>query len=164
VAWVSKTSASGYIVPRSSLAKRGIPLSIAFKEDVFLGSHAAVARAVISRQVDVGGTYAVFERGEPGGRVVKAGFLDGTSSPPPVHILDISGPVPSDFVIAASNVTAQTGGIVASALERLAEDREGAAAIQHLMGADRFSRVAPAAMAELRELIRVGKELGAIDR
>src|SRR5688500_6961225 len=112
-AWVSKTSASGYIVPRAALARRGIPLSVAFADDAFVGSHAAVARAVISRQADVGGTYAVFERGEPGGRLVKAGFLDGAGSPPSVHILDISGPVPSDFVIASGTVPVQTRNVIA---------------------------------------------------
>lgn len=163
VAWVSKTSASGYIVPRSSLAQRGIVLRDAFREDLFLGSHAAVSRAVVTRQVDVGATYAVFERGEIGGRIVKAGFLDDAGSPPPIHILDTSGPVPSDFIIAAASVSVNVRSTMASALERLCEDQAGGPAIQHLMGADRFTRFSPAALADLRELVKVGRDLGALE-
>src|SRR5579872_4973719 len=56
VAWVDRESASGYLVLRHGLAKQGVRLTEAFKSEIFVRSHAAVARAVIEKQVDVGAT------------------------------------------------------------------------------------------------------------
>ena len=54
VAWVDRESASGYVVLRAALAKAGVHLTDAFAHEVFLRSHAAVARAVMKGDVDVG--------------------------------------------------------------------------------------------------------------
>ncbi|PKN49320.1 MAG: hypothetical protein CVU63_02470 [Deltaproteobacteria bacterium HGW-Deltaproteobacteria-20] len=45
-AWVSPDSASGYLVPLASLRARGVSLSKAFADQIFVGTHEAVARAV----------------------------------------------------------------------------------------------------------------------
>src|SRR5260221_9182035 len=99
MAWVARTSAAGYIVPRLSLARRGINVRKLFGREVFLTSHAAVARAVADGRADAGATYAVFANGNPAHSIIRSGFRDFAPEVP-FRILDIGGPLPADMICA----------------------------------------------------------------
>jgi phosphate/phosphite/phosphonate ABC transporter binding protein len=93
VAWVDHMSSAGYLVIRASLRAQGLELAKHFGEEQFLGSHDAVAQAVMSGRADVGATYAHFD---DVGRVRTSGW--GRSA---VRVLKFAGPIPGD-VLAAS--------------------------------------------------------------
>lgn len=86
VAFVSKSSTSGYLFAREMLAKDNLNPEGFFGEEVFSGDHPAVCKAVREGKVDVGATFA----SEPaeGKAVVPTGCEDA----PPL----------SDFVVLAS--------------------------------------------------------------
>ena len=54
IAWVATSSAAGYVVPRLSLTRAGIPVHGHFAQEIFAGSHANTARVLASGHVEIG--------------------------------------------------------------------------------------------------------------
>jgi phosphate/phosphite/phosphonate ABC transporter binding protein len=57
VAWVSKSSASGYVFPRQFLKSSGYDPATFFGGEALLGDHPSVCRAVLEGKADVGATF-----------------------------------------------------------------------------------------------------------
>ena len=97
VAWVSRSSASGYIFPRALLAAEGKDPDKFFKTQIFAGDHPAVCEAVRSGRVDVGATFS--DERPPGEKPV----ADGCAESPPTsdfRVVASSAPVPNDVIAA----------------------------------------------------------------
>lgn len=97
VAFVSKTSTSGYLFAREMLAKESLKPDGFFSEEVFAGDHPAVCKAVRDGKVDVGATFA----SEPaeGKDVVASGCEDE----PPVSdfkVVASTGNLPNEVIAA----------------------------------------------------------------
>ncbi len=97
VAFVSKSSTSGYLFAREMLAKENLKPDGFFAEEVFSGDHPAVCKAVREGKVDVGATFA----NEPaeGKAVVATGCED---SPPmsDFTVLASTGNLPNEVIAA----------------------------------------------------------------
>jgi len=163
IAWVAPSSAAGYVVPRLSLARAGIDVASYFAEEVFAGSHAETARAVVDGRVDLAATYAIFEDGDPTKPLAKSGFRTFDKYLE-FRILDVSGPIPGDLIVAAPRVFQDVRRSIATALLRIAVDRGARSIMTDLIGADGFTRVTPAVLREVRALIDVARASGAIAR
>ena len=98
-AWVDRESASGYVVIRAALRRKGVSLVDAFSQDLFLRSHAEVARAVDQGQADVGATCFNLGSGESGAIKMARSTYTGMLSEPldNMRILAEAGPIPSDM-------------------------------------------------------------------
>jgi phosphonate transport system substrate-binding protein len=97
VGWVSKLSAAGYVVPSLYLRSLGLEPDEIFAQQSFLGSHAAVLRALHESRVDVAATYAsIASRGRT--------FVLPDGSPPGARVITAAGPIPGDVIFAASHV------------------------------------------------------------
>lgn len=96
-AWVSAQSASGYLVIRAALRAQNVKLEQAFAVERFLGTHAAVVRAVLAGEADVGATF--LHRELEGGGVWRAGWGNAD-----VHIVARVGPIPADVIAAGVHV------------------------------------------------------------
>ena len=103
-AWVDPQSAAGHLIICAYLKAEGVNIAQAFGEDMFVGSHDAVAAAVREGRADVGATYAYFDQA---GRIKRAGW--GSDA---VHVIAQVGPIPNDIVAARH-------GLSAAALERV---------------------------------------------
>ena len=98
-AWVDRESASGYLVIRAALRASGVSLVSAFSEEIFVRSHAEVARALAERRVDVGATCFNFVSGTV--EIARSGFKDhGGVRDDAIRLLAHAGPIPSDVVAA----------------------------------------------------------------
>lgn len=161
IAWVAASSAAGYVVPRLSLMRAGIPVKGYFAQEIFAGSHAHTARALAQGQVDLAGTYAIFEDGDPKKRIVRAGFL--TFDPHmKVRILDVSGPIPSDLIVTTPQVPPDVRRSLAAAFQRISIDRASKEIMTDLIGADGFVPFTPAVLREVRALVDVARASGAL--
>jgi phosphonate transport system substrate-binding protein len=144
VAWVDPYSAAGYLVIRASLRKQGIDLNRAFSEDRFLGTHDAVARAVVEGEADVGATFAHFD---DGGRIRAAGW--GRSN---MRVLKSAGPIPSDVLAGSSLLAPATMQLLSDTLTG-----SGHADVQRtardLFGSTGFSAVDREHLGHLEELL-----------
>jgi phosphonate transport system substrate-binding protein len=135
-AWVDRESASGYVVIRAALRAAGVRLVDAFAEELFVRSHAEVARALLSGRADVGATCFNMK----GGAVEIARLPPGEGlASDAVRILAQAGPIPSDIFAVRTAVAPSTLATVQSALvdARPGEPHRHA---KHLMHADGFAR------------------------
>jgi len=137
-AWVDRESASGYVVIRAALRQQGLSLVDAFREDLFVRSHAEVARAIESGRADVGATcFNVASGSVQLGRSQYTGMLGEALND--VRILAQAGPIPSDAFAVHRSVSPIALGKLDTALvgARPANLFEAAKA---LMFADSFQR------------------------
>jgi len=137
VAWVDAASCSGYLFPRFALVERGLHPNRCFSTEVVLGSHAAVAHAVVAGEIDVGATYVNLDaRGETAG----AGWTD-LGYEGKVRTLLTTRSIPSDVVCAIRQVPMELERDLAEALQALHEQEEGAEVLAGLLHAERFGPV-----------------------
>jgi phosphate/phosphite/phosphonate ABC transporter binding protein len=131
-AWVDRQSAAGYLIPRALLRNRGVDLDQAFADEKFLGTHDAVAAAVLEGEVDVGATFVYLD--DDGG-TRRAGW--GSAS---VRILCHAGSIPSDIIATRKRLPIATQLLIQQAF--VSRKHPGLArAACALLGAERF--VAP---------------------
>jgi phosphonate transport system substrate-binding protein len=135
-AWVDKQSAAGFLIIRAHLKSLGVDFAKAFGSEQFLGSHSAVARAVMEGDADVGATFVYLDPkslGAPGHIApVTAGW--GSAR---VRILAHAGPIPSDVIA----VSARTSHALRTQLQRMLVYGQNAAvrqAASALFGAEGF--------------------------
>ena len=161
VAWVDNASASGYLVPRITLAARGIDPDVLFGKQLFFGSHADVVRAVFAGDADIGATYAA--RPQPGHPVMRAGFTD--AAPGRVaRVLEWTDPIPNDVLVAHGLVPVHDQLAFCDAIGRLSETDAGRVLLNNAFNALRCATAARDALRPLRELIRHAREHGLLLR
>jgi phosphonate transport system substrate-binding protein len=131
-AWVDRQSAAGYLIVRALLRSRGVSLEQAFDREVFLGTHDAVAGAVLDGEVDVGATFVYLDPDTSTGTPKAAGWGDRE-----VHIICHAESIPSD-VIAVSHTMEE--GLRKRIQEAFVSGTEGdlARAARNLVVADSF--------------------------
>lgn len=139
VGWVSKLSAAGYVVPRFYLQSLGMSLDGLFSSEAFFPSHARLAEALASGEIDVAATYAALR----GGAFVPAPVRV------PVRLLATAGPIPGDVVLASARVNEVTVRMLTQALPRCHFKDDGPLA--KLLGVE---RLAPAPSSHLAPLER----------
>jgi phosphonate transport system substrate-binding protein len=104
IAWVDPTSASGYIVPRAWLRDNGHAPDEFFRHQSILGSHGAVARAVLQGEVHAGATFALFSHTLRA--TVEAGWTElDAASADEVQVVVNAGVVPADCICASSRIS-----------------------------------------------------------
>ncbi len=162
VAWVAPSSAAGYVMPRLSLLRAGIALRGFFSEEIFAGSHALAARATVNGQADLAATYAIFEDGDPRKPLAKSGFR--TFDPDlAVRILDVSGPIPPDLIVAAPGVSAERRRLICNAMLRIGAEPAAKEIMSDLIGADGFTPFTPTVLREVRALVEAARDVGALE-
>ncbi len=158
-AWVAPSSAAGYLVPRLSLARKGYDLHEVFGDESFHDTHGKVAKAVLRGKADVGATYGHFSRGDAErGELVGAGFIEHGPFAS-IRILDVSGPIPADMIVARPEVPIPQRIAFAAALARLAHDPVGGDPLSRVIGAEDFRAVTTDALTELQSLMVAAHDL-----
>lgn len=103
-AWVDRESASGYVVIRAELRKQGVVLVDAFAEDLFMRSHAEVARAVNEGLADVGATCINVSSGAA--TMARSAYASALAEPlAHMRIVAQAGPIPSDVFAVHKSVS-----------------------------------------------------------
>jgi phosphonate transport system substrate-binding protein len=153
-AWVDKHSSAGYLLPRLKLAAEGLDPEDLFARESFLGTHAAVAAAVLAGEADVGATYLHLDRKT--GRPVSAGWLDAGAGINGAFILATAGPIPADAIVMADAVSAPDREALARGLRAAATALPEA--IGRLLGADGFAAPEPLHFDTLRALLAGRKD------
>jgi ABC-type phosphate/phosphonate transport system substrate-binding protein len=147
-AWVSKESASGYVVPRWHLRSLGVRLADAFATEEFLASHEAMTQAVLENRADVGATHVSLD--PVTGKLAAAPWLALGAAPGAVRVLLLVGPIPGDVVAISSRVDSGARRRLIAALVALRDDADGLA----LFEAGAFEPVPDGHLTLLRRLAR----------
>ncbi len=146
-AWVDRQSAAGYLIIRALLRSRGVDLDAAFDHEKFLGTHDAVAAAVLEGEVDVGATFVYLDPDASTGAPKAAGWGDAD-----VHMICSAGPIPSDVIAANRNLSEQVKTQVQEALVS-SQHPELTRAARALLGADSFIAPIPAHLDALIDVL-----------
>ena len=151
VAWVDRDSASGYAVVRHALRVAGLVLTDAFRDELFLRSHAEVCRAVKEGRAEVGATCFYAEgtrlRIATSGHESNIGLRDAD-----VRILCQAGPIPSDIFAAHHSVPTRALVTLDRSLIQEGSAGELAKRTMVVMRADSFARPTPSHMQMLDTL------------
>jgi phosphonate transport system substrate-binding protein len=161
VAWVDRASAAGYLLPRAHLAAEGFNLKTLFARELFLGSHGAVVRAVLTGKADVGATFG----GAPGEDEEDrpSGFSEVAASDE-VRVLFRTSSIPADVVACRRDVPVATREHLISALLHMGTFAVGRRVTRRLFGADSFVPVDDEAMVRLKDLVSAARARGWIER
>jgi phosphonate transport system substrate-binding protein len=89
--WVDEKSASGYLLPRIMLVKKGVNLKDYFKEEKFFGQHEASIKALVSGKTDGVAVYGNDSKGLTG-----AWTQFAPKKGKDIKVLWVSGPIPND--------------------------------------------------------------------
>jgi phosphonate transport system substrate-binding protein len=150
MAWVHRTSASGYVVPRRFIAESGRNPSTLFSAESFAGNHVAVTEAVLRGSADVGVTFAEFE---PTTRaIIDAGWFALPGASESVRIVASAGAVPADAIAVSRRVAPEIRSQLAASFLRL--DAADLALVKRVFRSEGFAAVAPGhreALERLRE-------------
>lgn len=129
--WVDPESASGYLFVRLEMRERGLDPDTFFGASRFFGSHAAVAQAVASGEVECGATYVYLD----GTKVVHSGF--GRTGLEMRRVLT-SEPFPTDAICVSSALDDRTYQAVRGVLQMLHATTEGRAVLEELFQVESF--------------------------
>lgn len=139
IAWVSRQSLSGHLVPRAYLLGHGIDPDVHCVEQKFYENHSDVARAVLSGACDVGATFANLD---PATRAIRdAGWNDIGAGPVTFEALGTTGPIPADAMVVSTRLNEPARSMIAGALVDLPSSARGA--LRALLHADGFERPQP---------------------
>lgn len=151
-AWVAESSAAGYLFPRLALERRGLDPQSLFASERFYQSYDATARAVLDGAADVGAAFAVYEHGDPKLPLLRAGF-DKAADGRAVRVIDVSGPIPADVIVASRAVPSELRASAAIALARLSNDPASERFVKPLFGVDGFEHCGQGVLHSLRNLV-----------
>lgn len=153
IAFVERSSASGYLFPLARLVSAGLSPGPDFNGALFLGSHEAVIRAVLDGTVDAGATFQ--------GALKSARMKEiDTGS---LRVLGVTGRIPLDALVVRPGLESGLVGAVTSALDALnntsEKGRKALGGLQYVNGwvptSDAFYGAVREVLSEVRAL---GKE------
>jgi len=156
-AWVDRSSAAGYLVPRMHLEASGLDPAGLFSQELFLGNHVAVVDALLGDRADVAATYCTADPRTS--RIFTAGWTnhDGTQTKP-VEVLCTSGPIPNDALVISAAVPSEVKAALLRWLTTL--DSKAREVFGALVRAERFRAATPAHYAPLRRILASAKARG----
>lgn len=143
-AWVDRQSAAGYLVIRASLRQRGIDPAQIFSSETFYGSHAAVGKAVLEGEADVGASFVHLDPRRS--RPRRAGWGEA-----PVRMLATAGPIPNDMIAATIRTPVEKIRAVQRALLKPSDELRAAAAA--LLGAEGFAEASSEHLDPIQDLL-----------
>jgi phosphate/phosphite/phosphonate ABC transporter binding protein len=133
VAWVSRTSASGYLFARAALAAEGLDPDRLFRAQLLEGDHPGVCEAVRTGKADAGATFCD-ER--PKGEAPAA---DGCAERPPVsdfRVVAVSGPIPNDVVACRPGFDERLVEPTLAVFARMSQSEDGRRILREVFRAD----------------------------
>ncbi len=159
-AWVDRHSASGFVLPRIELWEAGIDPRAMFSSQRFYGSHEAVVRAVAEGRADFGATYVQLAAN---GSVKSGSWSSMGKLASQVRVLATFGEIPSDVIVARSNIQPKAREIITKAFLGMAKVTQGKQMIQDVFGADDFRKPALASYERLRDAAAGAVEDGLLE-
>lgn len=138
VAWVDLKSTSGYLFPQAMLKEQGVDPGAFFKEQAFLGNHAAVCKAVAAGKFDLGATFA--DVPAEGAQLL----LDGCKEHADIKkltVIDVAGTVPNDVIATRSGLDPADVRAVKMVALGLSDTKDGAQLLKSVFDADGFEGV-----------------------
>jgi phosphate/phosphite/phosphonate ABC transporter binding protein len=145
--WVDRHSASGYVIPRIELERRGIDPRVSFVQQRFFHSHESVIRAVLGGLADFGATYV----GVAPDNTITRSPWKATES---VRVITVFGDIPGDVVAARIGLDLEDQAELHDALLGISTDHRSTLLARGAFGVDEFSTFEPEGYADLGRAVK----------
>jgi ABC-type phosphate/phosphonate transport system substrate-binding protein len=145
-AWVDRHSASGFILPRLELSRRGVNPRTQLARERFFGTHAGVVGALVSGEADFAGTYAWTDATN---KTVR-GAWSGTELEHAVRVLATFGSIPSDVLVARADTAKDVRLAIVRALKTMTVTGDARTSTTRVFGSTGFCRPDPSSYERLR--------------
>jgi phosphonate transport system substrate-binding protein len=155
MAWVEKASATGYIIPKAELIKRGIDPETTLGKQVFKGSHDAVVMSVFRKETDAGATWVNDTEGKKGSWHL---YLRKPEELAQVKMLFESDPIPGDALTTTKTLWKNERAMVdkvTKVLQRMGEALDGQQILRDLYGIDQMVPASPRDFDSVRAAARL---------
>lgn len=140
IAFVNKSSTSGYLFPLAVLARQGVDPETLFAEQKFVGDHLSVCRAVLEGAADAGATFA----DEPADTSSDPNLaVDGcrtVTDPAKFAVVAKSGPISNDVIAVRPGLDAALADDIAASFRELPSEPDGPAVLKDVFQAETFGR------------------------
>ena len=157
MAWVETASATGYLVPRAALAKKGLDADTFLGKQSFLGTHEDVVRAVLEKRADAGSTWT----NDPEGKVSSWQlYLRKPGEASQLEMIFVSEPIPGDAFATTEHLWATRRAEVdklTQAMRRMGEGLDGQQILRDLYGID---QMVPAVHQDFESIRAAAKAIG----
>jgi phosphate/phosphite/phosphonate ABC transporter binding protein len=133
VAWVSKSSASGYLFPRALVASQGTNPDSFFRSQSFAGDHPRVCELVREKRADAGATFTDERAADA------APVADGCAESPPVgdfRVIAVSAPIPNDVVAARPGFDERVADSTLQAFAQMSQSEAGRQVLRDVFHVD----------------------------
>ncbi len=151
--WVSRESASGYLVPVAAIRSTGTALNRAFAVQTFEGTHNQVIDRVLDGSSDVGATWAHTDPLDSH-RIVSSSWTEcGHPAEGLLQTISVSGPIPTDVLSVHRTMSPDHISELQYAFTQLAIASAFADAVR-VFGCESFAPCSPSHFGTLRTLIR----------
>ena len=141
VAWVSKSSTSGYLFPRELLRQGGFNPDAFFSAESFAGDHLAACKALAAGQADVAATFASEPTAALDGGATPELVADGCADAGPAgsfRVVASSARIPNEVIAVRADFPPTRTNDVIAAFGRLTLSAEGKALLKDAFRADGF--------------------------
>lgn len=155
IAWTDPASASGHIIPKSSLMDAGIDPEEFFGKQVFAGGHDALVLSVANGTVDAGATFVNTADGSSHGAWHQ--FIKDPAQLKKIKVLHVSKPIPGDTFATTEpfyEKNKQTVDTIVQLLIDLGKTPEGKKVLMDLYRIDHLMPATSAEYEPLREAAR----------
>jgi len=146
LAFVSETSAAGYLIPRQLLLSAGLSELDLKEQSSFLGDHASVCRAVLDGKADAGATISNDRAGAAIAGCVETLGKDAEQ----LKVLATSDPIPNDVFALKPGASPEEFAQLRSALLELDKSADGKKVLADDLHADGFTAADDGDFAPLR--------------
>jgi phosphonate transport system substrate-binding protein len=139
IAWVDKSSATGYLLPKDELIrKKGIEPESFLGKQSFLKTHDALVMAVFQKTADAGATWTNDEAGKDGAWHRTLRKPDDVAQ---IRMIAVSDPIPGDALTTTQRLYKEEKMMVekvAKVLQRMGEALDGQQILRDLYGIDKM--------------------------
>jgi len=142
-AWVDPSSATGYIFPKAMLLQQKVDPAGLFKSQDFKGSHAAVCKAVVSGEADVGATYSDDPAAQPATHANGCDEALGADASK-LQLVAATANIPNDILAVRDGLDADLTSKLSNGANQLASSDAGKAKLKAAFEAEGFAPVSEA--------------------
>lgn len=161
IAWVSKSSTSGYLFPRALLKRQSIDADAHFGEQTMAGTHDAACTLLLEGKVDAAATFA---DEPPEGADFRADGCAGVGAADKVSIVLKTGPISNDVLVVRPGFNAAEAKGLAEKLTQLKNTEAGQKALKEAFRAEGFGLVQDADFDPIEQAAKLVESASAEDR
>lgn len=140
IAWVSKSSTSGYLFPMAVLSRQGLEVDKLFSEQKFAGDHSSVCKAVLEGAADAGATFADEPADASSDSMLTVDGCRSVADTTKFAVVAKSGPISNDVIAVRPGLDQALADDLGATFRELVSEPESQGLLKDVFDAETFGR------------------------